>query len=304
MQKDKLELQGVFEKGYGIIPKVVMCDASLSYGAKAIYAYFCSYAGTGGTCFPTRSKMCYDLQMSKDTLGKYISQLVTRGYIKVEQVKENGRFSHNIYTLNMTISPCPKNSDTENSGHENVDTNNNSSKNNSSFKSNSISSVSYEEKSGTEEEIKNDTPKKEHTTELLNKKKRNLQFAIDYITQHAEDDNIAEKIFAIFRARERKNRDTTIDFAKMIIKRLEEWSNGDYNTKIDILDKSIAYDSITIYQPDSRYNRNNNLSDTIPDKEDICSSANPASYSNESSYDITKELAWAYKRMEEIKNSD
>ena len=31
-----------------------------------------------------------------------------------EQINENVRFSHNVYTLCITISPCPKISDTEN----------------------------------------------------------------------------------------------------------------------------------------------------------------------------------------------
>lgn len=131
---DKLQLDGVKSKGFGIIPKLVMQDENLHIYAKAIYAYFCSYAGAGEICFPSRSKICFDLGISNDTLGKYINQIVKQGYISVEQVKENGKFSFNIYTLMDTISPCPKRTDTDDTVYGEVDTNNNSFKNNSYLK--------------------------------------------------------------------------------------------------------------------------------------------------------------------------
>lgn len=113
--------------GFGTISKLAMQDKRLHIAAKAIYAYFNSYAGGGDTCFPSRKKICFDLGISNDTLSKYLRQLTECGYITVEQIKEGGRFSHNIYTLNGTISPCPKISDTENVGNGKMDTNINSS---------------------------------------------------------------------------------------------------------------------------------------------------------------------------------
>lgn len=122
-------LQGVVNinsKGFGTIPKLVMQDTSIHVVAKAIYAYFNSYAGGGNQCFPSRKKICNDLGISNDTFGKYLKQLTEHNYIKVEQVKENGRFSHNVYTLLDTILPCTEISDTEEIVHGNLDTNINS----------------------------------------------------------------------------------------------------------------------------------------------------------------------------------
>lgn len=136
---DKLICEGINSKGYGIIPKLIMQDRTIHATAKCIYAYFCSFAGAGALCFPTRSKICYDLCISIDTFGKYLRQLIEHGYIKCEQIKENGRFSHNVYTLCSTISPCPKISDTENTVYDNLDTNNNNIKSNNINKSNSLS---------------------------------------------------------------------------------------------------------------------------------------------------------------------
>lgn len=84
---------------YGIIPNLAMTDHNIHIYAKAIYAYFCSYAGSGNECFHRTEKIYYDLGIAKDTFSKYLNQLVERGYIKVEQIRENGKYSHNVYTL-------------------------------------------------------------------------------------------------------------------------------------------------------------------------------------------------------------
>lgn len=117
-------------KGYGTIPKLVMQDKNMSIGAKAVYAYFNSYAGGGDQCFPSRQLMCSDLCISKQTLTKYINELKDNGYITYEQIKENGRFSHNVYTLLGYKLPCTKISDSEETVYQNLGTNNNSYNNN------------------------------------------------------------------------------------------------------------------------------------------------------------------------------
>lgn len=108
MLKDKKDVVKGFRvnsKGYGTIPKLVMQDRNLHAIAKAIYAYFNSFSGSGDPCFYTRERICYDLCISNDTFSKYLKQLVDSGYIIVEQIKENGRFSHNVYTICDTILP-------------------------------------------------------------------------------------------------------------------------------------------------------------------------------------------------------
>jgi hypothetical protein len=46
---DELRIEGIKYKGYGVLPKYVMIDPDLTIEAKGIYAYFCSYAGSGNT---------------------------------------------------------------------------------------------------------------------------------------------------------------------------------------------------------------------------------------------------------------
>lgn len=106
--QDKIVMQGINSKGFGIIPKLVMQDRRLSIQAKAIYAYLCSYAGNGETAFPSRNKILFDLCINKDTYQKYLKQLKDYGYIKVQKVRKDGRFIRNLFVLMQIIEPCPE----------------------------------------------------------------------------------------------------------------------------------------------------------------------------------------------------
>lgn len=98
----------LYNTGFGIVPKKVMQDPTLSLQAKGLFSYLTTYANKDGDCFPSRDLMCSHLNIGKDTITKYLKELKGAGYLEVEQVKENGKFAHNIYHL----SPYPKNTDT------------------------------------------------------------------------------------------------------------------------------------------------------------------------------------------------
>lgn len=93
---DKVKMEGILERGYGIIAKKVMRDRNLNVVSKAIYAYICSYAGKGKDAFPSQKLLCEDLGISKNTLGKYIKELKDGGYITAVQHKEKGKFTRNL----------------------------------------------------------------------------------------------------------------------------------------------------------------------------------------------------------------
>ena len=108
----------VYETGFGIISKSLVCNPNLSSEAKSLFAYFAAYAGNGDTAFPSVELILYHMNWSKTKFYKYRKELEDKGYLRVEQIKEKGKFAHNIYRLiaipieNTTKSPCPKNSDT------------------------------------------------------------------------------------------------------------------------------------------------------------------------------------------------
>lgn len=91
--------KSILERGYGMVGKYVMQDRELHVIAKAIYSYVCTF---GNGAFPGRDKICYDLQINKNTYTKYMKQLVDYGYVTVIQSRSgNQKFFRNIYEINL-----------------------------------------------------------------------------------------------------------------------------------------------------------------------------------------------------------
>ena len=100
---DMLQIEGVDYKGFGTISKFIMTDIDLKIGAKALYAYLCSYTGGGSTAYPKRDKILNDLNICKTVYYKYQKQLIDNGYITVKRAKQHP--FRNIYTI---VSRPPK----------------------------------------------------------------------------------------------------------------------------------------------------------------------------------------------------
>lgn len=101
---DLLVFENAAAHGFGTIPKLVMLDERLSPQAKAIYAYFASFAGAGTTAFPRRSIIMRELRIgSLGTYYQHFEQLVQCGYLSTEQRKNNGRFDICIYRLHDAV---------------------------------------------------------------------------------------------------------------------------------------------------------------------------------------------------------
>jgi len=94
-----LRMQGILSQGYGIVPKLVMKDKELTAEAKAVYAYLCSYAGSGESAFPSMELMSEDLGMSLKRLRKHRDLLTERGYIVITKETGAGFYKRNVYTL-------------------------------------------------------------------------------------------------------------------------------------------------------------------------------------------------------------
>lgn len=112
--KDLIEIEGINAKGYGSIGKLVMLDQRLTIEAKAIYGYFCSYAGGGSSAFPSVSKILFDLKISKTRYYKHFKLLTDFGYISVKQIKKENKFANNVYTLHLN--PKEKKLENQNEG--------------------------------------------------------------------------------------------------------------------------------------------------------------------------------------------
>lgn len=102
-------------KGFGSIPRDLVYDNELSDRARFLYI-FMACKPEGWEFF--QDSMCAELGYSKDTLRKYLNELVQRGWIVEEgQQNTNGKFGANVYTIEVKIDgveklPCGKNTDT------------------------------------------------------------------------------------------------------------------------------------------------------------------------------------------------
>ena len=96
---DELKVEGIDYKGYGKIFKLVMFDLELTIEAKAIYAYFCSYAGKGNQAFPGQQKILADLLIKSNSYYNHFQLLKSQGYIKVEHKYVKGKRARNVYIL-------------------------------------------------------------------------------------------------------------------------------------------------------------------------------------------------------------
>ena len=97
---DRLRIEGVMAKGYGIICKYPMQDTDLDIAAKAVYSLLCALAGDDHSVFPSRDKIVSWLNVGRNKYNAGMRQLRDQGYILVEQVKGAGsRFAHNSYTI-------------------------------------------------------------------------------------------------------------------------------------------------------------------------------------------------------------
>lgn len=97
-----LRVQGIKARGFGVYPKIVAKDPSISVQAKAVYGFFCSLAGRGDTVFPCRDTILRSLRMGRDTYYAALRELVGYGYITIEQeARPQGstQFTRNIYTI-------------------------------------------------------------------------------------------------------------------------------------------------------------------------------------------------------------
>lgn len=225
---DQLIVQGINSQGFGIIPKLIMQDRNISATAKCIYAYFCSFAGGGGQCFPTRKKICYDLCISQDTLSKHLNQLIKYGYISCEQIKENGRFSHNVYTL-VTNLPLPKNSDTVKSDTK----------------------LPLPKISDTEElDTKNNNNNKNNKEDKKERKKENAksenQSFDSLIDDYSENEKLRSELKEHLKTRKSKKAAMTNRAIELSLEKLDKLSNNDAE-KIQIVQNAIMNGWTTFY---------------------------------------------------------
>jgi DnaD/phage-associated family protein len=107
----KIENNSILSSGYGLIPRAIMRDKSISIGSKGLYAYLASFAGSKLVCYPTKEIIMAELKIAKNTFNKYINELQDSGYIRIERNRDKkGLLTNNIYHLIYDINTVDKSS--------------------------------------------------------------------------------------------------------------------------------------------------------------------------------------------------
>lgn len=78
----------------------MLIDSRLPVKAKGIYAYFCSFTGSGNNAFPKKDKIIFHLGITEPTYYKFYKLLTELNYITAVQRHIDGRLGVNDYYLN------------------------------------------------------------------------------------------------------------------------------------------------------------------------------------------------------------
>jgi DNA-binding MarR family transcriptional regulator len=123
------KLNNKIKDNFTIIPNDIIRNKSLSDRARFIFCYMASMPDDWKFY---QGAMAKELGYTKDTLRKYIEELLETGYLNREQRRETGKFDSYDYTLNFT--PSGKNTDTVKNRHDKKPTRENSTLINKDFK--------------------------------------------------------------------------------------------------------------------------------------------------------------------------
>jgi hypothetical protein len=99
------------KENFTTIPNSVIRNKALSDRARFLFCYMASMPNDWQFY---QSAMAKELNYSKDTLRKYMEELLSTGYLIRIQRREKGKFDSYDYTINF--SPCMENTDTVKNG--------------------------------------------------------------------------------------------------------------------------------------------------------------------------------------------
>ena len=82
--------------GFTQIPRYILRDKHLSFGARLTYAVLLSYAWQDDSCFPGQERMAKDLGASRQMVTIYLNELKAHKYV---DWKRRGLGKTNIYYI-------------------------------------------------------------------------------------------------------------------------------------------------------------------------------------------------------------
>ena len=89
-------LNQALKHGFTQIPRYILSDHKLTFGARLTYAVLLSYAWQEGSCFPGQEKMASHLGVTRQMVNTYLNELRDHKYIDWER---RGLGKTNIYYI-------------------------------------------------------------------------------------------------------------------------------------------------------------------------------------------------------------
>jgi DNA-binding MarR family transcriptional regulator len=89
-------LNEALKQGFTQLPRYILKDKKLSFGARLTYAVLLSYAWQDDSCFPGQDKIAGDLGVSRQAVNGYLTELKDNEYINWER---RGLGKTNIYYI-------------------------------------------------------------------------------------------------------------------------------------------------------------------------------------------------------------
>lgn len=118
-EENEDKLTGILSDGYSYLPNSIMRCKDISIEAKAVYGYLRGYKGSSEYAYPSRSWMAYQLNISQNSLTKYIKELINKGLIYKQQGRTVGnKYDNNRYYFNDDL--VLNNQSTQNSITQNL----------------------------------------------------------------------------------------------------------------------------------------------------------------------------------------
>jgi hypothetical protein len=101
------KLNNKIKENFTTIPNSIIRNKNLSDRARFLFCYMASMSDDWEFY---QSAMAKELGYTKDTLRKYLDELIETGYLQREQRREKGKFDSYDYTINFA--PCMEKADT------------------------------------------------------------------------------------------------------------------------------------------------------------------------------------------------
>ena len=111
-------LNEALKHGFTQLPRFILKDKRLSFGARLTYAVLLSYAWQEGSCFPGQDRMSVDLGVTRRAVSKYLVELKNHKYVNW---KRRGMGKTNIYYV-LDYTPLKIKADENAGSHQDATT--------------------------------------------------------------------------------------------------------------------------------------------------------------------------------------